>query len=228
MGIWYPVNPRYEFFLTYARNTDKQQENGGIVTDTVFGGGQFSGPIDAEIRLPDEQALTRHANWTLHWTHHLKLAGARDSVPGKRVLRASHTVEWSNRTFKFSDPGSSPGSTLRSDSLFFDTFLVDRRGIRHFLQLQHLDNHFTFNTFKAKVAGQPSDVLALGLTHRLFILKQEPLADSVFSNLFLTGDLKINPSERFSLEATGKLGMLSNFGEYQVKGALKDRARQSR
>ncbi len=221
MGVWYPVNPRYEFFLIFTKNTDKQQENGGIVTDTVFGGGQFSGPIDATVRLPDLQALTRQSNFSLNWTHHLKFTGVRDSSAGKRVLRATHVLQWSKQTLKFSDPGTTPGSALKEDALFFDTFLVDLRGIRNYWELRRLDNTFTLNTFKAKMQGRPSDVLALGLTHTLFILNQEPRGDSVFSNLFLTGNLAITPSDRFAFLAQGNLGVLANFGEYQVSGDLK-------
>lgn len=221
VGIWQPVSPRYEFFLIYSRNSAKQQENGGIVTDTVFGGGQFNGPIDAAVRLPDEQALTKQSDWSAHFTHHLKFTGAGDSSAGKRVLRASHTAEWTKQSFKFSDPGSNPDIGMRSDSLFFDTFLVDRRGIRHFWALNRLDNTLTLNTFKTKKPGRPSDELALGITHTLFNLKQEPASDSVFSNLFLTGNLALTPSERFAFIARGNLGIITNFGEYSVKGDLK-------
>lgn len=221
IGVWYPVDPRYEFFLVYGKNSAKQQENGGIVTDTVFGGGQFSGPIDAAVRLPDQQALSKQADQTYHFTQHLKFTGYRDSSAGKRVLRASHTAEWAKQTFKFSDPGSNPGGTIRNDSLFFDTFLVDRRGLRHVWGLNRLDNTFTLNTFKAKKPGRPSDELAVGLRHTLFILKQEPAADSVFSNLFLTGKLAITPSERFAFVARGDVGVITNFGEYSVNAELK-------
>ncbi|MBL7775017.1 MAG: hypothetical protein JNK89_03395 [Saprospiraceae bacterium] len=221
LGVWYPAGPRYEFFLIYSRNTDKQQENGGIVTDTVFGGGQFSGPIDAEVRLPDRQALTQHGNWTVHWTQHLKFTGlGSDSPSGKRVLRASHTAEWSRQRFKFADPGNTAGGKIGADSLFFDTFFVDRRGLRQYLELHCLDNTVTLNTFKSKKPGRPSDELALGLRHKLFMLKQEPQPDSVFSNLFLTGRLQLKPSDGFRFEAQGDLGVLANFGEYRLRGAL--------
>ena len=221
MGVWYPAGPRYECFLIFTKNTDKQQENGGIVTDTVFGGGQFSGPIDAQVRLPDEQALTHQANWSLHWTHHLKFTGVRDSSAGKRVLRATHSAQWTKQTFKFSDPGTTAGTGLKNDSLFYDTFLVDLRGIRHYWELQRVDNTFTINTFKAKKQGRPSDLLALGLRHTLFALGQEPRPDSIFSNLFLLGNLALTPSDRFSFLASGSLGALANFGEYQISGELK-------
>ena len=62
-------------------------------------------------------------------------------------------------------------------------------------------------------------MLAVGLTHSYFDLNQEP-RDSAFSNLFLTGDLTITPSERFALVTRGELGMLKNFGEYHVSGEL--------
>jgi len=219
LGVWYPVSTRYEFFLIYTSNASKQQENGGIAQGAVVGEGEFSGPINAEVRLPDQQALTRHANSSLYLSHHLKFVG--DSASGKRVLRASHTAEWGSQTFKFSDPGTKPDLSLGPDSLFFDTFFVDRRGIRTFFELDRLDNNFTLNTFKSKKEGRPSDKLALGLAHSLLVLRQEPLTDSTFSNLFLTGDLALTPSERFSFTASGKLGVLANLGEYQLKGDLK-------
>jgi len=219
LGIWYPVSPRYEFFFIYTSNASKQQENGGLTTGAVIGEGEFSGPINAEVQLPDAQALTRHANSSLYLAHHLKFVG--DSTAGKRILRASHTAEWSSQTFKFSDPGSKPDISLGLDSLFFDTFFVDRRGIRTYFELDRLENNITINTFKSRKSGSPSDKLALGLSHSLFFFGQEPLRDSVFSNLFFTGELALSPSERFSFNASGKLGVLANLGEYQLKGNLK-------
>ncbi len=219
LGVWYPVSPRYEFFLIYTSNAGKQQENGGLATGAVIGEGEFSGPINAEVRLPDAQALTRHASSSLYLSHHLKFVG--DTSAGKRVLRASHTAEWSSQTFKFSDPGSKPDSNLGTDSLFFDTFFVDRRGIRTYFELDRLENTFTLNTFKSRQSGSPSDKFAIGLNYSLFFLRQEPLRDSTFSNLFLTGELALTPSARFSFNASGKLGLLTNLGEYQLKGDLK-------
>lgn len=210
-GIWLPVGKRYDGFLIYSTNVLRQQENGGIVSDTVFSDASFAGPISAAVRLPDQRALTRNTDQTLQLTQHLKFAGAKDER--KRALRATYTVAWSKMTFKFSDAG------LEQDSLFFDTFLVDKRGIRNFLSLQRIDNTFTLSTFKTKNRGRPSDVLAIGLAHSYFDLYQEP-RDSTFSNLFGTADFSITPSENFTLKAQGALGLLSNFGEYQVKGEI--------
>jgi hypothetical protein len=211
VGIWLPVGKRYDGFLIFSKNVMRQQENGGIVSDTVFGNAEFSGPINAEIRLPDERAQTRIADQTLQLTQHLKFTGAKDA--SKRALRATYTFAWVQQNYKFSDAG------LEQDSFFFDTFLVDKRGIRNFLSLNRIDNALTLSTFKAKNRGRPSDVLAIGLAHSYFDLYQEP-RDSAFSNLFATGDFSITPSEKFVLKAQGALGLLSNFGEYQVNGEI--------
>lgn len=214
-GIWLPVGKRYDGFLILSKNIIRQQDNGGIVSDTVFGGGQFSGPLNAEIRLPEQQALTRIADQTLQLTQHLKFAGAKDE--GKRALRATHTFAWRKDSYKFSD--GSDTEDLGRDSAFFGVFLVDSRGIRNFIALDRFDNSLTISTFKSKVRGRPSDLLAVGLSHSYFKLRQEP-RDSSFSNFFLTGDIAITPSERFALKASGALGIISNFGEYQVSGEI--------
>lgn len=215
IGLWVPLGERYDGFLIFCNNINRQQESGGILSDTVFGGDDLSGPAAAAIRLPDQRAVTRDADQTLQLTQHLKFTGLGDSSTGKRVLRATHTLAWGRERFKFSD------SPLDADRNYYpDTLYLDSRGLRHFVQLHRLDNTLLLNTFKAKNRGRPSDVLALGLRHSWFRLEQEPLADSTFSNLFATGDISITPSERFAFRAQGDLGLLNNFLEYNLRGDL--------
>lgn len=217
-GFWVPVGKRYQGFFIFTRNVARHQDNGGIVSDTVFGDGQFAGPIAAEVLLPREAATSRLDDQSVQLTQHLLLAGKSDE--GKRTLRATHTIGWNQQKYKFADQGSTADG-LGEDAAFFEPFfLVDNRGLRHFLQVDRIDNSFTINTFKTKKAGKPSDLLAVGLSHANFKVNQEPRSFR-YSNLFLTGQLAITPSERFSFTAQGALGMLNNIGEYQLKGALK-------
>jgi len=217
MGIWLPVGKRYDGFLIFTRNVIRQQENGGIVSDTVFGSGEFAGPIAAEIRLPREAAYTRLDDQSLHFTQHLRLIGKGGQ--GKRALRATHTFAWNQQQYKFADQGSVTDG-LGADAPFFDpVFLVDLRGIRHFVEVNRIDNAFTLNTFKTKVSGRPSDLLAVGIAHSYFKVNQEPRKFKV-SNLFLTGNLALTPSEKFAFTAQGALGVLDNIGEYQLQGDL--------
>lgn len=218
MGLWVPVGKRYDGFLIYARNVIRQQENGGIVSDTIFGSGEFAGPIAAEIRLPQESAYSRLDDQSLQLTQHLRLIGK--GAAGKRALRATHTFTWNQQKYKFSDDGDDISGFAEDTAFFKPVFLVDYRGIRHFVSLDKIENNFTLNTFKVKRQGRPSDLLAVGLSHAYFKVNQEPREFQV-SNLFLTGNLLITPSEKFAFKAQGALGALkNNIGEYQLQGEL--------
>jgi hypothetical protein len=211
MGLWVPVGSRYECIFIFSKNTNRQNENGGITDDSVFDGDNFSGAVTAPIWLDAEKATSRLADQMLHLTQHLVFLGNEQA--GKRVLRATHTFDWTTSSFKYADP------SVASNPEFYGDFLVDARGIRHFLQLRQYDNTLLLSTFKARKAGRPSDLLAAGLRYSLFDLQQEP-GDSLFSNLFLTGEMAITPSARFGLNARAQLGLLKNIGEYQVDGDI--------
>jgi hypothetical protein len=216
IGVWLPLGKRYQGFLTYATNTNRQQESGGIVTDTIFGEGQFNGPLDAEIRLPDRLALTRNFDWTVQLNQYLDFTGSPEG--GSRVFRATHQAAYGRQVFKFASPslGETPSA---ADSGFFAGFITDPRGLRHYLSIDRLENHFTLATFRSREAKRPSDVLSAGVRHTLFWINQEPEA-STLTNLFLTGSLQITPSDRFGLQASGDFGLLDNFGEYRASGEL--------
>jgi len=211
VGLWLPFGKRYEMFAVYNRQVFRQQENGGITTDTIFGQDDFSGAISAPINLSDEEALTRDDKQVIHLQQHLKFN--RGDV-GKQVYRASLATSWTNQKFKFSN------ADMRADTAFFDTFLVDKRGLRNFWALRQLDNRFELTTFKSKTAGRPATSLSLGARHALILLHQEP-SDTTFSNFFFTGRLSITPSDNFNLVARGELGLLNNFGEYLVDAAAR-------
>lgn len=215
LGLWIPVGERYDGFLIFSKNVNRQQDNGGIVAGTVFGTGDFTGPINAEVNLPELKAYTRHDDQTLQWTQHLRFAG--NEKEGKRVLRATHTIDWRRQNWKFYDGDDTEG--VLADSTFFDTFLVDYRGIRNYIALNRIDNSFTLNTFKSKKQGKPSDELSVGITHSYFNLRQEP-EKTAFSNVFLTGQLGITPSDGFAFTADAALGVLKNIGEYRIAGKL--------
>jgi hypothetical protein len=207
-GIRWPVNERYQVFIVFNSNSNRQQENGGIATDTIFGDGQFGGAIAAPIRMPDQRAQTRIADRTLLGVQHIDFG----KTAAGRIFRARHTLRSSNQEFKFFN------TNLQADSLFFDTFFVDRRGLRHYTRLYRLDNVLDLLTFRPN-ASATADLLSVGVEHTYFRLRQEP-RDSAFSNLFLTGRFIAAPTGRMSFQAWGALGLLANFGEYRADALL--------
>jgi hypothetical protein len=215
MGVWVPIGERYQLFVIYAHNVNRQQENGGIVTDTVFGKGNFSGPVAAPVRLANLTAYSRLDDQRFHITQHLNFTRTADSV-AHRVFRATHTFNWISQTFKYADTGP---NGVSADTSYYNQFLVDYRGIRNYINLSRLDNALTLATFKERKTGRPSDMLAVGISHSYIKLHQEP-KDSTLSNFFLTGNLSITPSDAFGLTASGRFGLFANFGEYQASGEL--------
>lgn len=221
-GGWLPVGKRYEAFLVFAKNTLKQQENGGITSADAFGGDNVGGAIDIPVWLDDNKALTRQGTQDLQLTQHLKIAGAaqtdstgREIADSRRALRLTHTLTWGKETYKYAH-----GDVPATDAVFYGDFFTDARGLRHYLELRRLENAVMLTTFKPKGAGRRSDFLAAGLSHTYFDVAQEPETQR-FSNLFLTGNAAFTPSERFNFEVRGDLGLLENGGEYRLEGRLK-------
>ncbi|MCC7245752.1 MAG: hypothetical protein IT269_08745 [Saprospiraceae bacterium] len=211
VGIWVPLGRRYEGFLVFNKNTFRQNENGGIVTDTVFGQGQFGGPIAATIQLPEYKAKSRLGDQSWYLTQHFRIAGKKGD--GGRLLRLTHTAQRLAENFKFTD------ATPSADAAFFENFLTDTRGVRQYFESVRWDNAVSLTTFRQSKSGKNSDLLAAGLSHSYIHLQQEP-TDTTFYNLFATGQVGLSFSETFRLRGEGALGLLANFGEYRLKADI--------
>lgn len=210
LGFHVPVGQRYEGFLTYTVNANQLQENGGLTADADFGSGTFSGPINAPIRLNTQTAQSRYAEKHLAYTHYYRFSGKNSG----RQFRAGHQIGFRDEDLKFAH--NSPGA----DTIFYDTFMVDRRGIRQFTEVARFDNHFELSTYRNRgTEGQVADVFAAGIQYNRIKVAFEP-GDSIIQNWFLTGRLSVSPNDRFRLEVQGGLGILANLGEYQVQGLM--------
>ncbi|MBI1225721.1 MAG: hypothetical protein GC192_10840 [Bacteroidetes bacterium] len=141
--------------------------------------------------------------------------------PG-RTFTFYHQIAWRKDTYKFSDTAP--------DSAFYADFLVDKRGLRHYLEVRKLENTFKLQTFKlrqqktsssdARSLPAESDLLEIGLVHRLSFLKQEPVDTGAIQNLFLTARLNFSPVERLRLNTYAHLGIGANAGDYRLSGEL--------
>ncbi|MCF8246297.1 MAG: putative porin [Saprospiraceae bacterium] len=140
----------------------------------------------------------------------------------KRAFTLYHQIAWHKDSYKFSD--TSP------DSTFYGDFMVDKRGLRHYLEVRKLENTFKLQTFKLhqqttdstsnRALPKESDLLEIGLVHRLNFLKQEPVDTGAIQNLFLTARLNFSPGDRLRLNTYAHLGIGANAGDYRVSGEL--------
>ena len=215
-GTWYHSNnDRYDGFFAYAANTSEQEENGGVEVEPVQNE-QFSDPGAAQVFLSDAQS--RYAHRELAYTHYYRFGGTPDSLKGfKRAFTLSHQILYKSSTYKFYD--NTVDTSLLS---FYNQFLVDIRGLRHYIQHRKIQNSFSLSTFKLdpkSTIKKPRDLLDIGIKHTFHRLEQEPI-DSNINNLFAYGTWTLNLSDRLSLNTYAHFGLWDNAGDFKISGDL--------
>ena len=221
MGLWiHGENGRYDGFLTFAANTAEQENNGGISVEPSSTG-DFLTLSSAQTFL--DNAQTRHSLRDFTYTHYLKFGGFQDSTGRQsRSYTVGHQINYISSNFKSFDTFSS-GPTA-SDSSYYNNFLVDFRGLRFALEHRRLENTFQLNTFRLKknsgnVPQGQKDLIEVALSHSINWLDFER-SDSTINNLFLSGRIGFNPSERLKINTYGHLGLLDNLGDFKLEGEL--------
>ena len=221
LGLWFHgKNDRYDGFLSFAANTIEQQDNGGLASEPSSTG-QFSTPSSAQVFLNNAQ--TRHSHREFSYTHYYKFGGVEDSIKGRtRSYTVGHQVIYSNSNYRYSDPFSAlPDSIVRP---YFTDFITDLRGIRLAFGHRKIENSFRLSTFRLQnkqlnAAQAQKDLIELRLTHTLHSLDFESV-DSTLNNLFLSGRIVFNPSERLKVNTYAHLGILDNVGDFRLSGEL--------
>lgn len=211
---------KYRAYLSVAANTAEAEDNGGVFVEPEKEG-QFRGPASAVTLL--ESGQTRHRHQEYSYTHYLQFGGREDSIRGPlRSYTLSHQLLYNTSKYKFFEEAAT------ADTLFFNqfpVFRVDDRGSRFYLEHRKLENVFNLSTFRLGAAAQENDVkqekdlLQVGLVHSLHWLDFEPIKSTV-NNLFLTGKLTFNPSERLFISTNAHFGLLDNRGDYKLNGEL--------
>jgi hypothetical protein len=214
-GIWWPVRKNYEFFLIYASNTFRQQDNGGITNPNFFGTASFNGAISVPVLLDDFNAKTQQSIRNLQFSQYFTMGRFKGNV-----LKAEHHLNLNSEIWKFSDINA-PSANQTAEQQFYGNLLTDTRGLRNYVNMQRIDNTFLLNTLRKKKNDTDAGRVFAGLRHSILWLDQEPKTDSLVNNLFLTGGITIRPAKSFSLVTSGDLGLLANTGEYRLQGALK-------
>jgi hypothetical protein len=265
-GMWYhSPKGNYDSYFSFVSNSIEQQDNGGISED-LSSEFIPAYQVDVHLANANTRHANRELAYTQYFylkggrkkvgslsvgsgqsrpnfpADSLRIQNPKppqvDSVSNpqsaipnpqsERAFTVYHQFAWRKESYKFAD--TSP------DSSFYGDFLVDRRGLRHYLEVRALENTFKLQTFKLKPAApklgagpkgkedralpQESDLLEIGLLHRLNFVKQEPVDTGVIQNLFLTARLNFSPGDRLRLNSYAHLGIGANAGDYRLSGEL--------
>ncbi len=138
--------------------------------------------------------------------------------PVRQTFLVGHSLAYRTATFKFFDEQAGSAADYYGD------FLVDDRGVRHFVRQRTLENHFRLITYQpdstvAREARSFRSGLELGVLHQLHWVRQEPV-DTTVNNLMLTGFWKVSPARGIALTVDGHFSLGSNAGDYRVHGEL--------
>lgn len=219
VGVMYAVSKRYDFSAVMTVNADAQTESGGIQHDSLLRDPVLAttGPIEVPVRLRENHNNSRLTDRSLLFTHHLTYGQA-----DRRALRFTHTVHARSEVFKFGTRFSTPSLTEAEakDTAFFRQFLTDLRGLRHYVTLQQIRNEVSAQALARRKNNQTPNLLTAGLMHTWFRLR-DGRGDSTVNNLFATGSLILSPTRAFAWRTTGALGLLANFGEYNLHSNLR-------
>jgi hypothetical protein len=223
-GFWYEhPEGRYKAGFSLTRNSIEQKDNGGITTDSLFGRDDFQSPLTVPVYL--EEAQTRYVRNTFSFHQFLDLPVGRDSLSPGSLIRFHHHLKYGSGLYKYFDElnGTPETALTQNDSIFYQSQLVDIRGLRQQMQWQQLENKFTAGWELKRQNSRTEDPPAriqVGASHRIFWLKPEPDRTEV-QNLLVEGKLDLAFGENISLSTYAHLGLLDNAGDYKLEGNLK-------
>jgi hypothetical protein len=218
-GIWYRTpNRRYQAFASYGSNSNRNENNGGILAEpTDQGEVILVEPFTIGVRLDDP--IVRLADRSFEYRHFYAIIPPRDSSNRRqRSLMIHHRANATTQTYKYYQDNA------LVDSSFYGPFFTDLRGVRVFMEHQALENDISIRWFRqAKVDStgvrKVSELFDAGIVHTFHNVDEE-VQDSSFQNLFLRGKVQLQLGEIVKLKADGHFGLLANRGDYRINGQL--------
>lgn len=197
---------RYDGFLSYHFDIIRQENNGGVQNPGQLEQPDFPGAFAAAVKLSN--SITRHDHRSFNLTQYYHLISA-DTAELRLSLK--HRAAYRLHRYKTTDELGAPSS---QDSAFYGPLLTDSRGLRYFLEMRELTNHFSV------LFGRKAQQLEAGLWHTFYTIDEEDERSNP-QNLYLTGRLQLSTGENLRLDARAQLGLLERqAGDYRLHGRL--------
>jgi len=205
-------NSPYKIFYTYNSNTDKVQNNGGILLIDSLPPSRNTFREVPRTTTPNTQHLDRE----IVVQQYLSFSGkVRDSIQKPREYTMTHRFKYGWADYRYSDDIN----LLTTDSSFYQFFPVDARGFRFRLEHNTISNSFAIQTFRKKRFKKRSDFFEVGAEHQYHFINSEP--DTLRrNNLFLFGKWNFQPSKLLALKTAAHFGILDNAGDYRAEADL--------
>lgn len=212
-GSFHTKNNRYGITAYYFRNKIEQQENGGILDDSIFINNIETDRRVINVALNDANNLLKFSGFG--WDHYFNLSAApktkTDSLtkPKKKIQagRIKHTFAYQRNQFLYTD--KTPTSS------FYSAFapLLDSTQTKDSTYVQVVRNSLIWNSLAYKIPKSPPPFfLYFGAEHAAFKLMQKSLIDTLFQGenknydqLSVLGGLQLNLFKSTRIYADAKL-----------------------
>ena len=213
VGIWFDSpDGKYDGLYHYASNSFVQQDNGGIADyeqlDTI------SQRDIAFINLTGAQTTHRQRAYSVQ--NHFHVRRANDSLFNPVLIDIIHTGQFKNGFIKFAD------EDISEDGGYYDDFLVDARGVRHFIDYYMLDNRLDVQ-FRFGTPAQydiSRHVLRAGIQYRTSRIDQEPETTN-YNEVFLNASGRFTFYDRLDLFGRGYIQLAGQTGDFLIDSRLK-------
>jgi len=245
---WRSKRDNYLVFFSWAGNTIKQKNNGGIPIDTLLDQDIYLNRSRKLIPVNIESAQSEYDNHEITLTQYFSFAALKrqaavvesdttiitdslgleiDTIIKKRRVSSEPMIQQAaipSKTFlshQFSyrlEQIKFFDDNVSGSSDYYGDFLTNPRGIRHYISAKRYENQFKAN-LKLASSGGAELLLQPGLIYALYFINQEPIRFTR-NDLFLTARLQTKIKEYFDLDANGLIGFGSKAGDYSFSGKL--------
>jgi hypothetical protein len=210
---WQSGGGQYRGFLSYASNEILNQQNGGITSEELLNSEDGDNREVIDVKL--DGASTRDEERWISLLHYLRLS-KQSANETQNTLRASHRLDLVFGKYKYTDEFDD--FSYSTDSAFYEDFLIDNRGVFHFLRYRSVQNQFSLQLDRFE-GSHRTDWLHLGLGHQYWYLDHIE-HDDKFHEVFLFGSWQKRLLRHLSLRAQGKFHLLENRGDFNLDAEM--------
>jgi hypothetical protein len=194
---------KYSFILTYLRNINEENNNGGIVPSFDINNESIRTVIPTILNM----AATRHQEQSIILDQFYKLKSGKEKKVDFIIRNRTSLMPG---YFKFADQGL---NTV-NDTLHYGDLLRDVRGIRRYVNVSHFRNQTSFSTQSSK-----GYLVKAGLVYDYFGVDNSFRTESRHDvTLTFTGNFPVFKS--LLLNTEGQLGVGENIGNFHTEGNL--------
>ena len=213
LGVWYSA-PKgdYDGLFHYLSNSIVQEDNGGISDFSVYDSSFF---LRTNIPVQLMTALTTHRERVFTVQNHFHLVNKRRQA--RAGLDLIHTGHFRTRFVQYAE------NNVPQDSSFYEDFITDVRGLRHFIDVRDIRNafdiRFNYSTDSSKTLDQ---TLTIGVEHRYSEVNQEPEMN-FFNELFLNARASVSISQWLRVWGNGYFSIWDRNGDYLLHAGIDTR-----